>query len=96
MQNLVLIFSVVFILLNFQAAYAQDVSEMEKLSRLDLLPTFKDSVKIGSFSSYDRTGGNDDGFNGTHSFIRKEAGGLGHRRNERFGRGDADLDSDAF
>jgi hypothetical protein len=63
-------------LLIFQAANAQTVSETEKLSRLDLLPTFKQSVKIGMFSSYDRTGGNDDGFRGTHSFIRKEAGNL--------------------
>ncbi len=76
MKNLIIVFSIIFTALNFQAIHAQDVSEMEKLSRLDLLPTFKKSVKIGSFSSYDRTGGNDDGFNGTHSFIRKEANGL--------------------
>jgi hypothetical protein len=29
-------------------------------------------VKIGSVSSYDRTGGNDDGFSGKYSFVRKE------------------------
>ena len=69
-------FILAFFLPIFQTINAQAVSELEKLSRLDLLPTFKDSVKIGSFSSYDRTGGNDDGFRGTYSFIRKEAGGL--------------------
>lgn len=52
------------------------VTPLERLARLDLLPTFKDSVKIGMFSSYDRTGGNDDGFRGTHSFVRKETDGL--------------------
>ncbi len=49
---------------------------IEALTRLDLLPSFKPSVKVGMVSSYDRTGGNDDGFSGTYSFIRKEAGGL--------------------
>ncbi|HYY42421.1 MAG TPA: glycoside hydrolase family 172 protein, partial [Pyrinomonadaceae bacterium] len=47
-----------------------------ELSRLDLLPAFKQSVKVASLSSYDRTGGNDDGFGGKYSVIRREAGGL--------------------
>ena len=46
------------------------------LSRLDLLPTFRDPIQIGSVSSYDRTGGNDDGFSGKYSFVRKDAEGL--------------------
>ncbi len=49
---------------------------IEELSRPDLLPRFKQSSKIGMFSSYDRTGGNDDGFSGNHSFLRKEEGKL--------------------
>ena len=57
-------------------AKARQVSEVEMLSRLDLLPTYKQFVKVGSVSSYDRKGGNDDGFDGTYSFIRKEASGL--------------------
>jgi hypothetical protein len=40
------------------------------------LPRFHESVFVGSVSSYDRTGGNDDGFSGAHSFVRKVAGGL--------------------
>ncbi len=48
----------------------------EELSRLDLLPRLRQAVKVGCISSYDRTGGNDDGFSGAHSFIRKEPGGL--------------------
>jgi hypothetical protein len=43
---------------------------------LDRLPAFKRSVKVASVSTYDRKGGNDDGFNGTYSFVRKEPGGL--------------------
>lgn len=46
---------------------------MEELYRLDRLPAFKNSVKVGSVSSYDRSGGNDDGFSGKYSFVRKEA-----------------------
>jgi len=49
---------------------------LEALYRLDLLPAFKQSVEIGSVSSYDRSGGNDDGFSGKYSFVRKEAEGL--------------------
>ena len=49
---------------------------VEALCRLDLLPRLKSSVSIGCVSSYDRSGGNDDGFSGKYSYIRKEAGGL--------------------
>jgi len=49
---------------------------IDELVRLDLLPRFKRSVEVGLVSSYDRSGGNDDGFSGRYSFVRKEAGGL--------------------
>jgi len=49
---------------------------LSELTRLDLLPRFKRSVRVGSFSSYDRTGGNDDGFSGAYSFVRKDDEGL--------------------
>ncbi len=49
---------------------------IEELYRLDRLPAFKDPVKIGSVSSYDRTGNNDDGFSGKYSFVRKDAEGV--------------------
>jgi hypothetical protein len=49
---------------------------VEELYRLDLLPKLRLAVRIGCLSSYDRTGGNDDGFSGAYSFIRKEPGGL--------------------
>ncbi len=49
---------------------------IDEMARLDLLPGLKRSVKVGLVSSYDRSGGNDDGFSGKYSFIRKEPGGL--------------------
>ncbi|MDT7543104.1 MAG: hypothetical protein QOE33_3008 [Acidobacteriota bacterium] len=55
---------------------ARPAPGVEELSRLDALPLFKESVAVGSVSSYDRTGGNDDGFSGKYSFLRREAGGL--------------------
>lgn len=60
------------------SAYADDPLPLgiPELYRLDLLPRFKSSVKVASISSYDRTGGNDDGFSGKYSFVRKEGGGL--------------------
>lgn len=51
-------------------------AELESLSRLDLLPAFRTNCIVEQVSSYDRTGGNDDGFNGTYSYIRKEDGKL--------------------
>jgi hypothetical protein len=50
--------------------------EAELLKRLDRLPAYQQHQLIEQESSYDRTGGNDDGFNGTYSFIRKEKEGL--------------------
>ncbi len=49
---------------------------MEQLYRLDGLAMMKESVEVGAITTYDRTGGNNDGFNGTYSFVRKEKGGL--------------------
>jgi hypothetical protein len=49
---------------------------IDELARLDLLPRLKRSVAAGLISSYDRSGGNDDGFSGKYSFLRKEEGGL--------------------
>lgn len=57
-------------------ALSGPVPGIAELYRLDALPAFKRSVKVGSVSSYDRTGGNDDGFSGKYSFIRKEGAGL--------------------
>ena len=58
------------------AAGADRVPGMEDLYRLDLLPRFKPSLHVASVSSYDRSGGNDDGFSGKYSFVRKEPEGL--------------------
>jgi hypothetical protein len=46
------------------------------LTRLDRLAEYRPTVEMGSLSSYDRTGGNDDGFSGKFSFVRKQADGL--------------------
>ncbi len=59
-------------------ASAQDApaAGLAALHRLDLLPRFSTAVRVGCLSSYDRTGGNDDGFSGKYSFLRREDGGL--------------------
>ncbi|MFR0677954.1 glycoside hydrolase family 172 protein [Dysgonomonas mossii] len=49
--------------------------ELEALYNPALLPLYREGV-IEQESSYDRTGGNDDGFNGTYSYLRKEDGKL--------------------
>lgn len=48
----------------------------ETLTRLDRLADYRPAVEVGSISSHDRTGGNDDGFSGRYSYVAKEADGL--------------------
>ncbi len=52
--------------------HAQPASLIDDFHRIDRLPRFRPFVKVGSFTSYDRSGGNDDGFSGKYSFLRKE------------------------
>ncbi len=47
-----------------------------ELTRLDGLPRLRESVEVGAVTSYDRTGGNDDGFSGAYSFVRREGDAL--------------------
>jgi hypothetical protein len=50
-------------------------AELEHLGRADLLPKYRIGI-VEQISSYDRTGGNDDGFSGKYSYIRKEGKNL--------------------
>lgn len=49
-------------------------ADLENLYRLDRLPYLRPGIRCKMFSSYDRTGGNNDGFNGTYSKTREENG----------------------
>ncbi|TKJ39506.1 MAG: hypothetical protein CEE38_01905 [Planctomycetes bacterium B3_Pla] len=49
---------------------------IQEVYRIDRLAALKESIKVASVSSYDRTGGNNDGFGGQYSFVRKEEDGL--------------------
>ena len=46
------------------------LSELKHFS-IDDLPVYRDGTTIGQESTYDRTGGNNDGFSGTYSFVRR-------------------------
>ena len=63
-------------LLTTIAASAQGESDpparVGEFLKIDRLAEFRQVQKVGSFSSYDRSGGNDDGFSGKDSFLRKE------------------------
>src|SRR5688572_28205764 len=70
---LILIFlSVYFNLLAQDVNYRKELLDLADISRL---PLYR-SGDIEQLSSYDRTGGNDDGFSGKYSAIRKEPEGL--------------------
>jgi hypothetical protein len=56
------------------AAAPGEMTAIEALYRLELLPQLCPGETCKSFSSYDRTGGNNDGFDGTHSKLRVENG----------------------
>lgn len=58
-------------------ASAQDFyeKELQHLSISRKLAEYR-TGEMDQLSSYDRTGGNDDGFSGKYSYVRKEAGGL--------------------
>lgn len=71
------IFTILFIcaFLNLQAQtdnYRQELQNLADISRLALYR----AGDIEQLSSYDRTGGNDDGFSGKYSSIRKDPEGL--------------------
>ena len=51
-------------------------NELELLKRVDLLPAYRSNQLIDQISSYDPTGGNNDGFEGTYSYLRKEGNNL--------------------
>lgn len=61
-------------------AFAQQTvttaTELKRLSDITKMPEYIDGSFIRQISSYDRTGGNDDGFSGKYSYIRKEKDGL--------------------
>ena len=60
------------------SAYAQEIKstierELEQLSELKFMPHYRQNTIVGMESSYDTTGGNDDGFSGKYSYLRKES-----------------------
>ncbi len=74
-------FAAFFLFLCAFQAYAQKMpfvwsDELEQLKRIDLLPQYRHNQLVEQESSYDRSGGNDDGFSGKYSYLRKENGGL--------------------
>lgn len=52
----------------------QPTGSLRELYDDTLLPRMRPGVKVASFSSYDRSGGNNDGFSGAYSKLREEDG----------------------
>lgn len=73
---LIIAFLIGLLQVNSQSQTYRWSDEVELLKRVDRLPAYRHGQLIEQESSYDRTGGNDDGFNGIYSFIRKEKEGL--------------------
>ena len=47
--------------------------ELKQFNDFSLLPAYRTGEHVKQISTYDKTGKNDDGFNGTYSFIRRNA-----------------------
>ena len=56
------------------AAFADPRARIEELYQLGTLAQLRPGVHCKMFSSYDRTGGNNDGFSGKYSYLRRERG----------------------
>jgi hypothetical protein len=50
-------------------------SELRNLYNVALLPTYINETEVHQISSYDRKGGNNDGFEGTYSYLKKNDDG---------------------
>ena len=46
-------------------------TELQNLYDISLLPAYRTNTIVAQESTYDRTGGNDDGFSGAYSFVRR-------------------------
>ena len=68
--------SCILVMLSLLAVAQISVVGMAQLHRLDLMPAFKQTTTFGAVTSWDRSGGNDDGFIGKYSFVRKEGDNL--------------------
>jgi hypothetical protein len=60
-----------FCLLSFGSLsiHADRLYGLERMERFDLLPLIHEGTRVKQVSGYDRTDGNDDGFNGTYSTL---------------------------
>jgi Protein of unknown function (DUF2961) len=58
-----------------KAASFSLTDELKSLYDISLLPAYRENAPEAQVSTYDTTGGNDDGFNGKYSFLRKNADG---------------------
>ncbi|KOH45747.1 glycoside hydrolase family 172 protein [Sunxiuqinia dokdonensis] len=78
--NILILLTISFFVFCFRAQCQEHAykwgNELELLKRVDKLPTYHTNQYIEQESSYDRTGGNDDGFSGKYSYISKEKEGL--------------------
>jgi hypothetical protein len=78
MKRLILVSLTIFTLVG-AAAQNQErhttITELRNLVEIDKLPMYRKGV-VEQISSYDPTGGNEDGFKGKYSYIRKENGHL--------------------
>lgn len=80
MRNIIQVLIIAMLVsLSFHTASEAQTGLCEELMILtgsELLPVFRDDSEVYQISSYDTTGGNDDGFSGKYSFLRKEGSSL--------------------
>lgn len=65
---IIFVFFVFGALQSYSGVSSVQVYGLERMARFELLPYFLQGAQVRQVSSYDRSGGNDDGFNGTYSY----------------------------
>ncbi len=73
-KNSLLIFFIALSSVSFSQSNTLNVAYfLKQFYDFSLLPAYEENTYAAEVSTYDTTGGNDDGFNGTYSFIRRNA-----------------------
>lgn len=72
------LFLSLLLLVNARTSFSQGFqvstgSELNRLYRIDKMPAYINESEVHQISSYDRKGGNNDGFEGTYSYLYKTA-----------------------
>ena len=66
---------IIIVALSISPGLAERLVGLQRMERFDQLPVLMEGTQVRQVSSHDRSGGNDDGFNGTYSALYVDENG---------------------